>query len=94
MPNKYPFQPLTKAHRTADHYLDTWIETMKRRSPSLQSQQVYGRIVATGVNFIVTGYNQDGVWTRVPCHNLATARLYLGKVMSELDFNLARIDNK
>ena len=70
-----------------------WVETMKS-SPSLQSRQVWGRIVATGCNYVVTGYNVHGEWVRIPCHNVTTARLYLGQVMSELDFDLARIANK
>lgn len=94
MSNKYSWQPLSPLHKTHGHYLDTWIETMKKRSSLLQSQQVYGRIVATGSNYIVTGYDVDGAWVRIPCHNLATARLYLGRIMTELEFDLARIDNQ
>lgn len=71
-----------------------WIETMKKSSPSLQSQQVWGRIVATGSNYVVTGYNQHGEWTRIPCHNVSTARLYLGRVMTQFDFEIHSLNVK
>lgn len=94
MPNKYPWQPLSPLHKTHDHYLTTWIETMKKSSPSLQSQQVWGRIVSTGSNFVVTGYNVHGEWVRIPCHNVTTARLYLGRVMTQFDFEIHSLDVK
>ena len=86
----YSFQPLTKAHRTADYYLDTWIQTMKDRH---DIKTVYGRIIRTNINYIVTGYNHEGNWVKIPCHNLNTAKLYLGQIMSQFNFDLARIEN-
>jgi len=79
----YSFQPLTKAHRTADYYLDTWIATMQDR---LNIDTIWGRIIRTNINYIVTGYNFDGNWIEIPCANLNTAKLYLGHIMSEDEF--------
>ena len=75
----YSFQPLTKAHRTSDHYLDTWIKTMQKD----MNNTLYGRIINTGVNYIVKGYDRFGTWTVIPCANISTAKLYLGQIMSE-----------
>ena len=79
----YSFQPLTKAHRTADYYLDTWIATMQDRH---NINTLWGRIVRTNINYIVTGYNTQGQWTKIPCANLNTAKLYIGRFMSERCF--------
>jgi hypothetical protein len=65
-----------------------------KKSPSLQPQQVWGRIVSTGSNFVVTGYNVHGEWVRIPCHNVTTARLYLGRVMTQFDFEIHSLDVK
>ena len=86
----YSFQPLTKGHRTADHYLDTWIKTMQKD----MNNTLYGRIINTGVNYIAMGFNAQCEWVEIPCHNLATAKLYIGQVMSPLTFELARIEVK
>tara|TARA_B100000085_G_scaffold262250_1_gene267298 strand:- start:221 stop:568 length:348 start_codon:yes stop_codon:yes gene_type:complete len=86
----YSFQPLTKGHRTADHYLDTWIKTMQKD----MSNTLYGRILRTGVNYIAMGFNAQCEWVEIPCHNLATAKLYIGQIMSPLTFELARIEVK
>ena len=75
----YSFQPLTKAHRTADYYLDTWIQTMQDRQ---NINTVWGRIVRTNINYIVTGFRGDE-WVQIPCANLNTAKLYLGEIMPE-----------
>lgn len=80
----YSFQPLTPAHRTADHYLDTWIETMQATH---DINTVWGRIIRTNINYIVTGYNTQGDWTKIPCANLSTAKLYLGRIMSQRCFD-------
>jgi len=52
-----------------------------------------GRIIDTGINFIVTGFARkpnctDGemIWSQIPCKNLGTARLYLDRVMPEEEF--------
>jgi len=81
----YSFQPLTKGHRTADHYLDTWIRTMQNTH---DFNVLYGRIVNTGVNYIVKGYDRFGEWTVIPCANISTAKLYLGQIMSEPKFRM------
>ena len=81
----YSFQPLTKAHRTADYYLDTWIATMQDRQ---NIDTIWGRIIRTNINYIVTGYNAQGEWTQIPCANLNTAKLYLGRIMPEDTFKL------
>ena len=86
----YSFQPLTKGHRTSDYYLDTWIATMQKD----MDNTLYGRIINTGVNYIVKGYDRFGIWTVIPCANISTAKLYIGQVMSPLTFELARIEVK
>jgi len=78
----YSFQPLTKAHRTSDYYLDTWIATMQEDMEHL----LFGRIISTGINYIATGYNGHGDWVKIPCANLNTAKLYMGRYMSERVF--------
>ena len=65
-----------------------WVETMKK-STDLASQQVYGRIVATGCNYVVTGW-RDNEWVKIPCHNITTARLYLGRIMDKNLFEMWR----
>ena len=78
----YSFQPLTKAHRTSDYYLDTWIATMQED----MEHTLWGRIISTGINYIATGYNGHGDWVKIPCANLNTAKLYMGRYMSERAF--------
>ena len=82
---QYPFQPLSPAHRTADHYLDTWIATMQKRNGI---DTLYGRIIRTNINYIATGYNALGEWVKIPCANLSTAKLYMGQFMSEPMFRM------
>lgn len=76
----YSFQPLTKAHRTADYYLDTWIATMQADG---NIDTLWGRIIRTNINYIAIGYNGNGEWTKIPCANLNTAKLYIGRFMTE-----------
>ena len=80
----YSFQPLTKAHRTADYYLDTWIATMQADG---NIDTLWGRIIRTNINYIAIGYNGNGEWTKIPCANLNTAKLYLGRIMSQRCFD-------
>ena len=75
----YSFQPLSKAHRTADYYLDTWIATMQDNN----IDTLWGRIIRTNINYIAIGYNGNGEWTKIPCANLNTAKLYIGRFMTE-----------
>ena len=79
----YSFQPLTKAHRTADYYLDTWIATMQAEG---NIDTLWGRIIRTNINYIATGYNGHGDWVKIPCANLNTAKLQMGRFMSERVF--------
>ena len=83
---QYPWQPLSPAHRTCDHYLDTWIKTMQKGMSS--NNLLYGRIINTGINYIVKGFNLFGEWCEIPCANLHTAKLYLGQIMSEPKFRM------
>ena len=76
----YSFQPLSKGHRTADYYLDTWIATMQ---DTHNIDTLWGRIIRTNINYIATGYNGHGEWVKIPCHNLNTAKLHMGRFMSE-----------
>ena len=76
----YSFQPLSKGHRTADYYLDTWIATMQK-DHSINT--LWGRIIRTNINYIAIGYNGNGEWTKIPCANLNTAKLYIGRFMTE-----------
>lgn len=75
----YSFQPLSKAQRTADYYLDTWIQRQQR---DLNLDLVWGRIIRTSINYIVTGF-RGNEWVEIPCANLNTAKLYLGEIMPE-----------
>jgi len=79
----YSFQPLTKAHRTSDYYLDTWIQTMQYTH---NIDLLWGRIIRTNINYIATGYNGHGDWVKIPCANLNTAKLYMGRFMTERVF--------
>ena len=79
----YSFQPLTKGHRTSDYYLDTWIETMQAEG---DIDTLWGRIIRTNINYIATGYNYHGDWVKIPCANLNTAKLHMGRFMSERVF--------
>ena len=76
----YSFQPLSKGHRTADYYLDTWIQTMQ---DTHNIDTLWGRIIRTNINYIAIGYNGHGEWTKIPCANLNTAKLYIGRFMTE-----------
>ena len=76
----YSFQPLSKGHRTADYYLDTWIATMQ---DTHNIDTLWGRIIRTNINYIATGYNAHGYWVKIPCHNLNTAKLHIGRFMTE-----------
>ena len=71
---------LTKGHRTADHYLDTWIKTMQ---DTYNINTLYGRIFRTNINYIVRGVTSAGQWKEIPCANLSTAKLYLGYIATE-----------
>ena len=86
MTNRYTHPSNLRAPETT-----TWTKTMQA---SQNIDTLHGRIIDTGVNFIVSGFNPSGAWQEIPCQNLKTARLYLGQIMSQLDWELARINNK
>ena len=53
-------------------------------------KRVYGRIIDTGVNYVVEGLNMRGQWVRVPCRRLPDAQVLIAKVMSREQFNHQR----
>ena len=77
---------------TADHYLDTWIATMQREVSN--DNILFGRIIRTNINFIVKGYNYFGEWKEIPCANIHTAKMYLGRIMSVAKFTFHTNINK
>lgn len=83
---QYPWQPLSPAHRSHGHALDTWIKTMQKDMS--HNNLLHGRIVSTGINYIVKGYNIFGEWCEIPCRDIHTAKLYLGQIMSEPKFRM------
>jgi len=91
----YPFQPLTKAHRTADYYLDIFIKALQNRYKAnpiygrfKETKQLHGRIIRTSCNYIASGYNHEGNWIEIPCANLNTAKIYMASFMHEDEFRL------
>ena len=64
----------------------TWVKTMQKN----QANGVYGRIIDTGVNYIVEGFNPEHTWTRVPCRRLVDAQLLLVKVMRKSTWEIIR----
>ena len=83
---QYPWQPLSPAHRSHGHELDTWIKTMQKGMSS--NNKLYGRIINTGINYIVKGYNVFGEWKSIPCRDIHTAKLYLDQIMPEPMFRM------
>ena len=61
-----------------------WLATVQDR-PS--NDTVWGRIVPINDYYIVTGYNTQGYWVRIPCAQLTTAKLYIGHTMSQRCFD-------
>ena len=62
--------------------LAMWVK--QRQSESTGNQLVEGRILDTGVNFIVEGARlSDDTWVRIPCRRLLDAQLHLAKVMDK-----------
>ena len=63
-----------------------WIKTMRKNN----TNGVYGRIIDTGLNYVVEGINMSGNWVRVPCRRLIDAQLLLAKVMRKETFDILR----
>ena len=66
-----------------------WVK--QRQSEMALEDLVWGRIKDTGTNYVVEGYlGYSMKWVRIPCRRLLDARLFLGSVMSRLDFDLCQ----
>ena len=70
--------------------LTMWVKA--RQAEGSQENLVWGRIKDNGINYVVEGYQgTSGMnWVRIPCRRLLDARLLLGAVMSQLDFDLCK----
>ena len=65
--------------------LAMWVK--QRQAEGSQDKLVEGRIIDTGSNYVVEGYQGEGLtWVRIPCRRLLDARLLLGSVMPKEDF--------
>ena len=82
-------QPLPQSPRPLSCATEFWTKQQQATNPALR-HLVWGRILDTGSNYIVEGY-QQGEWVKVPCRRLLDAKLLLGTVMNRLDFDLAKI---
>ena len=74
---------------------NTWVQTM-RFNPSSNHTRVWGRIRATGTNFIVEGWKVTSgsdrtEWVQIPCANLATAQIHLVSVMEKQSFQAEQL---
>tara|TARA_Y100000592_G_scaffold58660_1_gene91856 strand:+ start:1670 stop:1975 length:306 start_codon:yes stop_codon:yes gene_type:complete len=66
-----------------------WVK--QRQSEMALEDLVWGRIKDNGINYVVEGYLGHSMkWVRIPCRRLLDARLFLGSVMSRLDFDLCK----
>ena len=86
-------QPLPQAPRPLSCATAMWTKQQQKGKKGL----VWGRIQDTGSNFIVEGWRfweNGATWVKIPCRRLLDAKLLLGTVMSRLDFELAKSDNK
>jgi len=66
-----------------------WIE-MKKTALIGTGKRVYGRIIDTGVNYIIEGISMKGDWICIPCRRLQDAQMLLAKVMDKETFNILR----
>ena len=90
-------QPLPSVSRPLSCATDFWVAQQKRQQKRQELGLVWGRIQDNGCNFIVEGWRfweNGATWVKIPCRRLLDAKLLLGTVMSRLDFELAKIDNK
>ena len=53
-------------------------------------KRVYGRIIDTGANYIVDGWNMNHEWVRIPCRRLQDAEVLIAKVMRKETFDILR----
>ena len=63
---------------------------MQRESLVGTGKRVYGRIIDTGANYIVEGWNMNHEWVRVPCRRMIDAQILLAKVMRKETFDILR----
>ena len=64
---------------------------MHRESLVGTGKRVYGRIIDTGANSIVEGWNMNKEWVRIPCRRLPDAQVLLAKVMRKSTFDVVRL---
>jgi len=66
--------------------IQMWVEA--RQAEMNSDTLVWGRIIDTGSNYIVEGYQGKGLtWVRIPCRRLLDARMHLGTIMPKADFD-------
>ena len=53
-------------------------------------KRVYGRIIDTGANYVVEGWNMNGEWVRIPCRRFPDAQVLIAKVMRKDIFDSLR----
>ena len=54
-------------------------------------KRIYGRIIDTGANYIVEGWNMNHEWVRIPCRRLPDAQVLIAKVMRKSTFDVLRL---
>ena len=79
--------PSIEPNRVFGDGLMVWVRQQQKSNNNL----VYGRIQDTGVNYIVEGYAPSQEWVRIPCSNLPSAQLLLGKVMDRDVFHVTKV---
>ena len=71
--------------------IQMWLK--QRQTEMNQNNLVYGRILDTGINYIVEGFKMDKTklaWVTIPCHRLLDARLHLAEVMDKGAFDILK----
>ena len=85
--NNFPQNcPSITLNRVFHDGLMVWVRQQQKPTSNL----IYGRIQDTGINYIVEGYNVHNDWVRIPCSNLPSAQLLLGKVMDKGIFEVTK----
>ena len=79
--------PSIEPNRVFGDGLMVWVRQQQKSNNNL----VYGRIQDTGINYIVEGYNFNNDWVKIPCSNLPSAQLLLGKVMDRDVFHVTKV---
>lgn len=86
--NNFPQNcPSITLNRVFHDGLMVWVRQQQKSTSNL----IYGRIQDTGINYIVEGYNVHNDWVRIPCSNLPSAQLLLGKVMDRDVFHVTKV---